>query len=802
MGKIYFSLFFIIIHLNAFAQHFVQDLDHNPISEVKIYNSNNIYDYVTTDFEGAFTLKPSWGEGDSLIVSHSLYQLKTLTYSELKKTKIIYLKEDINLLEEIIVTVNNNEDLLKQRAERRTIINKREIEKFNPQTSADLLGNKPGVSVQKSQSGGGSPNIRGNEANRILLMIDGVRMNNAIYRGGHLQNSITIDPSILANSEILYGPSSVVYGSDALGGVVHFRTRIPDLTDETDLNYYSSFASGNKSLITHVDLEYGENKFAFLSSFTHKSFGDIRMGNWRLHGDDDWGKTEHYFEDGVFKKNDDLNIQKGTGYIQTDALQKIVYKASSSSRIIANLQYSTSSDINRNDQLNDYKNDLPKYEKWYYGPQNRFLGSLTYEDWTKRKLYDKAEIIGAIQHLNESRHTKKTAEDFQINREEHVDVYSLNANFQKQSYGYGIELIANNVNSDASKYFPANDSTIDFTATRYPTELAKMNSMAAYVKKEHSFSEKLKGNIGVRLTKTRLQGKHPTPKGSIKLGLEEFDQNNTDFNWNTSVVYHPTESSKIAAIISTGFHAPNIDDISKYYEKGNNIIIPNLHLKSEYITNYEINFSKHLDNKHLFNLDVYYTQMRNPIIKAPTYVVPDGVILPDGLNPQSNINAVKAYLYGTSFYMSSQWNKFWSTSFDITYTYGKITEHHEDYTHFGSALAHVPPLFGKFTIEHKNKAFRQRFTTVFNARKAPSTYDDAGVDNLDEGLYTRDDEGNLFARGVPAWFTLNYSLQYDFSDQITLQGGVSNILDIHYKTFASGISAMGRSLNVTLRARL
>ena len=407
MRKIYFSLLLSILYVSAQAQHYVQDLDNNPISEVKIYNTKDISDYVTSNFEGAFHLKETWDKSDSLIISHSLYQLETLSYTELKNTKIIFLKEDITLLEEIVVTVNNNEDLLKQRAERRTIINKREIEKFNPQTSADLLGNKPGISVQKTQSGGGSPNIRGNEANRILLMIDGVRMNNAIYRGGHLQNSITIDPSILANSEILYGPSSVVYGSDALGGVVHFRTRIPDLTDETDLNYYSSFATGNKSLITHIDLEYGESKFAFLSSFTHKSFGDIRMGKTRLHGDDDWGRIYHYAEDGVIKKNDNPDIQKNSGYLQVDALQKIVYKSSTSSRFIANFQYSTSSDINRQDQLNDYKNGTLKYEKWYYGPQNRILGSLTFEDWTKRKLYDKAEIIAAYQNLEESRHTKK-----------------------------------------------------------------------------------------------------------------------------------------------------------------------------------------------------------------------------------------------------------------------------------------------------------------------------------------------------------------------------------------------------------
>lgn len=804
MVKLCFSFIFLWCGLLSIAQNYIQDLDNNPISGVHIYNASNLGESVITQMDGSYTFHSNWKNGDTLLLSHSLYEDTYIPYSKLKNTKIFHLTEDINFLEEIVVTVNNNEELLKQRAERRVIINKREIEKFNPQTSADLLANKPGISVQKSQSGGGSPNIRGNEANRILLMIDGVRMNNAIYRGGHLQNSITIDPSILAKSEILYGPSSVVYGSDALGGVVHFKTRIPDLTDETDLNYYSTFTTGNSSLITHVDLEYGKNKIAFLSSFTYKTFGESRMGNYRLHGYKDWGKINHYFDNGVMKKNDNPNLQKKSDYTQIDALQKIVFKPTSTSRLIGNFQYSTSSNINRLDQLNDYKGDLLKFEDWYYGPQNRVLASATYEDWKSNKLYDKADIVAAYQFLEESRHSKKTANDYRNNQIENVDVYSLNLNFTKGIFGYGYEGIYNDVKSTATLYYPNADSTVNSVITRYPTNLASMSSHATYVKSELSVNEKVKLNFGVRFTKTRLQADFNSSKNGLKLPNPYLDKHDLDANWNTSIVYHPEESWKIAGIVSTGFHAPNIDDITKFYEKGNNLVVPNLLLKSEYTTNFEINMSKHFNKKHLVNLDLYYNNIRNAIVKVDGFKATDGYSIPnpDGLNKQSNINVPKAYIYGSSFYMSSQWNKFWSTHFDLTYTFGKISEHSADYLDRSQVLAHIPPLFGKLGIEHKNKDFRQRFTVVFNSRKAPSTFDVAGVDNLDEGVYTLDEEGNEIAQGVPAWFTLNYSLQFDFSDQITLQGSFNNILDLHYRTYGSGVSALGRSLSVTLRARL
>lgn len=92
-------------------------------------------------------------------------------------------------------------------------------------TAPALLESAGAVAVQKSQGGGGSPIIRGFEASRILLVIDGVRMNNLIYRSGHLQNLLTTDPYSLSSMEVIYGSASVLYGSDALGGVIHLYTR-------------------------------------------------------------------------------------------------------------------------------------------------------------------------------------------------------------------------------------------------------------------------------------------------------------------------------------------------------------------------------------------------------------------------------------------------------------------------------------------------------------------------------------------------------------------------------------------------
>ena len=104
-------------------------------------------------------------------------------------------------------------------------IRSEDITLYAPSTSADLLQKEGNIMIQMSQSGGGSSIIRGFEANRVLLVIDGVRFNNAIYRSGHLQNSISISPLTLERVDVVFGPSSVKYGSDALGGVVHYHTQ-------------------------------------------------------------------------------------------------------------------------------------------------------------------------------------------------------------------------------------------------------------------------------------------------------------------------------------------------------------------------------------------------------------------------------------------------------------------------------------------------------------------------------------------------------------------------------------------------
>ncbi|MDE6121310.1 MAG: TonB-dependent receptor plug domain-containing protein [Muribaculaceae bacterium] len=250
------------------------------------------------------------------------------------------------------------------------------IEQMNPQTTADMLASDGLLSVQKSQQGGGSPSIRGFESSRVLLVVDGVRMNNLIYRAGHLQNIITIDPSIIGEADVMYGPASVAYGSDALGGVISFHTKMPRLADGNNNvlfsgSAFSRFSSANDESTWHADFNIGGKKFASFTSLSYSKFGDLRAGrNSNPFMPDGDGyihrgfKVEHAGGKDVIVPEKQYH-QPQSGYHQYDLMQKFMYSYSDNVRHLLNFQFSNTNDVPRYDRLTDMKGDKPKFAQWY-----------------------------------------------------------------------------------------------------------------------------------------------------------------------------------------------------------------------------------------------------------------------------------------------------------------------------------------------------------------------------------------------------------------------------------------------------
>ena len=812
-------VFLCILSLNfvqLLAQEFrvLDELD-SPIREAHIVSLDRTSHAFTN--KAGFVNLSNFKDSEKLEISHPSFITVLTTKLKLKEqgNKIILLFNPETLGEIVLLTRIDDENL-KTTADRRVVLHEKEITRLNTQTTADLLEKRAGINVQKSQMGGGSPVIRGFEANRVLLVVDGVRLNNAIYRGGHLQSIISVDNASLEQVDIIFGPSSSEYSSDGLGGVIHLHTKRPKFTKNPSLkqNYNTRFASANKGISKHYDVSYTSSDFSIFTSFSANDFDDLRMGKVRKHGYENWGKVYHFIENGAQEENENLNIQKNTGYSQKDFMQKAILRLSEKLLFTGNFQYSNTSNIPRFDKLNDYQSisydpsanrtvyeDL-KYATWNYGPQKRSFYSMQFDYSAHNLLIDSAQLIIAYQDVYETRFVQKLESNERIDQHENVDIYSLNANFIKNKFHYGFEYYNNDVSSRAFKTMNAVSAAYD--QTRYPNGGSSMSSWAGYITYGKQLSKKIKVNTGLRYTENQLNGKYIQVRyPTVTLPYDSINNKYDAYTGNISLAYFPNESWKIAGIVSTGFHAPNLDDVSKVFYKGSNVTIPNFNLAPEYANTVELNITKNIKNRVLINANAYYTVLNDAIMRVEADSSnTDGLIIDpeEGFTSiKTNKNTGKAEIYGATASASVRIASNYTLETDYTIIKGRNKDTDLPFTH-------IPPSFGKTAFYADFDQWRASFYAIYNGKKPLSEYDlISGTDNEEESpieweYQEATDSWIAEYQGTPAWYTLNMSFMYRFTESFTLQMAAENILDHHYKTFASGLSAPGRNFILTFRA--
>lgn len=816
MIKRFLYIFFLITTNFLFGQEvIIIDNNNNPIHNAAVFNEDKSI-YVLSDINGVVNLT-RFSNNEKLFFQHPKYYINPIIKSLVvnNSNKFWVAEETLYEIEEVTLRNNQNTNNIKNSSAKKIFISKREIEKMNTENLADLLEKKGGISVQKSQLGGGSPNIRGFEANKILLVLDGVRLNNAIYRSGHLQNIITIDESVLESTEVIFGPSSVLYGSDALGGTINMSTKRLYFSNEPKIktSMFSRYATAYNGFSSHQSILYESKRFSLFNAVSLRDYGDVKMGKRRSHGFNEWGKMYFFVnEDGEVVMNENPDVQKNTGFQQFDIINKMLFKLNDEWRLTSNIQYSTSSNVPRFDKLNDLSdntcsscgNNLPKYKYWYYGPQKRFLSSLSFLGFENRTLFDRSQFIFAYQKVNESRNQQKVDENNITRRKEVVNIFSLNTNFKKGNFSYGTESIFNSVSSKT------NTQQFGIGSTRYPADGSSTFSSAIYLNYLKRLNKKILLEGGARNTFSNLMAdfSDSIPRSSMGLEKSTISASWNNLSGNLKLTYYPENSWKISAVLAKGFHAPNIDDMAKVFVKGNNITVPNINLDPEVVYSQELFISKESKIGVVY-FNGFYTQIKNAIIKdstqvnlnasiegAPELLASEVIYEGESYYTFSNQNTKRADIIGCTFGFESQIKNEIYFRGDINFTKG-INKNNE------LPVPHIPPTFGKLSLEKKGEKLSYFLDYQYALSKKPEDFDFAGVDNLDETPYTVD-INNLGSElityyGLPKWYTINLSLSYDVSKKINCQFSINNILDEHYKSFGSGISASGRNFITTVR---
>ncbi|RYZ55800.1 MAG: TonB-dependent receptor [Sphingobacteriales bacterium] len=705
-------------------------------------------------------------------------------------------------LDDVVISANKFTENKKYVSQQIMSVNKKEIEWYMPQTTAVMLEQTGNVFVQKSQLGGGSPVLRGFEASRVLLVIDGVRMNNAIYRAGHLQNAITVDNNILEKVEVLYGPASTLYGSDALGGVISFRSIDPKLSitgaPVISVNAMTRYSTAYDEKTGHADFSIGFRKFASLTSITYSSFGDLRQGNNRNPFYGDFGKRNQYVTrvGGVdsIVNNSDPNIQKGSGYHQVDLMQKFIFQQNNAIRHSLNLQYSTTSDVPRYDRLTDLRSGKLRFAEWYYGPQERFMAAYQIHIRPVGGFFNEIKGGANYQIIEESRVQRDRGKNGLQSRIENVHVAGYFLDFRKvmgrHELVIGTDGQLNDVKSEANE---KNIVTGDISPldTRYPAGGSKMNYHAVYA--QHLWKlipEKLILNDGLRYSYTSLNSSFGD-SSFFDFPYQDAAQKHTAVSGNLGLVYLPGRFWKIALNGSTGFRSPNIDDLVKVFESagGVQLVVPNPDLKPEYTYNLDLGLSYAFPDLLKVEINGFYTSFRNAIVLGKHQYNGQDSIFYGGANTAvvAAQNKARASIYGVSTGATVLLSPRVTLHGTVNYTYGRYFDENDE----KAPMDHIPPVFGKLSLRYQPKAYSVEGYALFNGWKHLADYNPFGEDNQQYAT----------VHGMPEWYTLNIRAGYSWREKLSIEMALENILDVNYRAFASGISAPGRNFVVSLRGR-
>lgn len=726
------------------------------------------------------------------------------------------------LLDEVVISASNFAEKKKNIAQYIEVISARKIAQTNAQNTGDLLINSGKVFVQKSQQGGSSPVLRGFEASRVLLIVDGVRMNNAIYRSGHLQNIITTDQNMLSRVEVLYGPSSTIYGGDALGGAIHLISKNPVLAPGNKLHTtgstFARFSSVNNEKTLHADMSLGGKRLAWLQSWNFSDFGDMRMGSHYPDRYPAFGRRDSFIltRNGTDEivANPDSRIQKYSGYRQWDITQKLLFKQNDKISHLLNVQFSNSSNVPRYDRLQDIRNGRLRFAEWFYGPQKRLLTAYELNGtgiWGLESL----KLNINFQDIEESRQQRDIGRfDRFDSRVEKVKVWGATLSGRKiigsHEITAGADMQLNFVKSRATRTNLVTGA-VSKLDTRYPDGSNHMHNFGLFAQHVYKFSNgKLVLNDGLRLQYVDLRSV-VADNSFFRLPDTVASQQNIALTGNIGLIYNASPQTRLRTTLSSGFRAPNLDEL-KVFESNTaarQVVVPNPDIRPEYTYNLDLGVEHRFGEKLSVEFTAFYTLFRNALIKAPYQLNGQDSVLYNGILSQvmASRNASRARLWGFTAGFDFQLFKGAQLSSTLSYTWGRyradastpsqIFEKQVNGTYAlvtravsSIPMDHIPPIFGKTSFTYQHRKFNTELTALYNGWKRLDQMSNSGEDNPQYG--TPD--------GYPDWVILNWRGNYQLTKSLQLQAGVENILDRNYRYFASGFSAGGRNVVVSLRA--
>ena len=638
------------------------------------------------------------------------------------------------LIDEVVVTTQRiplNEQLIPYSI---SLLDKKEMDYFSKRSTPEMLMNTEGIFVQKTNHGGGSPFIRGLTGNQTLLLFDGIRLNNSIYRYGPNQYLNTVDVFTIDRLEVGRGTGSVQYGSDALGGALQIFSVEPRLNSsdsEWHGNVTGKMMTGGMEKTGRGQLEFNSKKMAMIIGGTYRDFGDLVGG-------------------------EETGVQSPSGYTEYAFDGKLLFAPKENIQLTLASQF-----LNQSHVPLYHKVVLENYAINEFHPQQRLMNYARLNIRGRKKLFDKVKFIASWQQNTENTTAQKNNSVLVQQDNNRVNTLGFVADVTSEiskiwSANSGIEYYHDNVSS--SRFVISTDNSAPPVNKRglYPDD-SKFGSFSFY--SLHHFTLNnwiIDGGIRFNAFNIKINDKD---LGEVKITPEALV-------FNLGTMYNINRANHLYANVSNGFRAPNIDDMGTLGIVDFRYEIPAYDLNPERSVNFETGYKLSLP-KFQANVTGYYMSLNQLI----TRVKMEGEFV-DEYQVYKKENVEEAFITGCEAAFLWKAIRGLDISSSISYTYGQNITQDEP-------LRRIPPLNGKVAATYTLKKFFVSGEVLFAGMQDRLAEGDKSDNRIPEG-------------GTPGWKVVNLFAGYQLA-MVKMKVGFENILNKDYRTHGSGINGVGRS---------
>ena len=617
-----------------------------------------------------------------------------------------------------------------------TILSREDASRQLSRTVPESLTGIPGVFIQKTNHAGGSPFLRGLTGNQSLILVDGIRLNNSVFRYGPNQYMTLIDPFIVEKVEVIKGTGSVQYGSDAMTGVINIQTTALKFLEKPQWNEKASLrlTESGMEFSFRPELKYEGRKFAFMLGASSKKFGDLKGGD-----STGFQAPSAYAEKSFdFKWMNDL----GRGWQLTGAYQWL------------------------------QQTDVPLYHRYVLenfalntsDPIGRRLGYLQLKKTFKSSHFKSLDFFVANQYIAESRFSRRKNSTVTRFERDRISTNSAGIDLSQHFNAHwtantGIELYADMVKSERNDM---NTATGVNTALRglYPDGAGYAN-IAAYTL-HHFQLNKLQLEAGMRYNRY-IATINETTLGKVTIKPQALV-------FQGGANYQLLKAVYLYANISDGFRAPNIDDLGTLGIVDFRYEVPAYSLKPERSVNNELGV-KYLRSKLSGSLSVFRTTLYNLISRIKT------AERISGYDVYVKENVDKGFIRGWEAQLMYKPAKFFRTQLSATNLFGQSLTRNQP-------LRRIPPFNARISAEY-----------LKNQVVAGISFDHASPQRRLEAGDKSDNR--IPAGGTPGFNLLNMHLAYQ-AKNFSFRAYLNNIFNVDYRTHGSGINGMGRSISAMM----